>query len=108
VDVLRRYRERRFDRTGVQLLRDRVARQPGAPVDLADRLLVTQRHPMDDIKNSHMDHSVAPLAVGVGGGSNRSILNGNLRLTGSVLRGKQQIAISSAKKSRLLLAIGTR
>lgn len=44
-----RYRERRLDRTRAQILRDRVARQPGAPADLADRLLLSQRHPTDDV-----------------------------------------------------------
>lgn len=44
-----RYRERRLYRTRAQILRDRVARQTGAPADLADRLLLSQRHAPDDV-----------------------------------------------------------
>lgn|GEM_PF-5993962 len=44
-----RYRERRLDCTCVQILCDRVARQPGASTDLTDRLLLSQRHPADDV-----------------------------------------------------------
>src|SRR5690606_14226507 len=44
-----RYRERRLDRTSVQILRERVTRQTGMPTDLADRLLLAQLHPTDDV-----------------------------------------------------------
>lgn len=44
-----RYRERRLDRASIQILRDGIARQSSSPTDLADRLLLTQRHPPDDV-----------------------------------------------------------
>lgn len=44
-----RYRERRLNRASVQILRNRVARQTGMPTDLADRLLLAQLHPTDDV-----------------------------------------------------------
>ena len=61
-----RYRELLLDHTSIQILRDRVARQPSALADLADRLLFSQRHPANDVSKSHVDHSVAPAAHGVG------------------------------------------
>ncbi|KQZ48005.1 hypothetical protein ASD63_31485 [Ensifer sp. Root558] len=43
------YRELRFDRASAQVLRDRVARQSGSSADLANRQLLAQCHPTDDV-----------------------------------------------------------
>jgi len=74
--------ELRLDRARLQILPDRVPRQPAAPRNLTDRQLLPQRHASDDGQKSHVDHSVVPpWRSAVGEGSHGSNLNGNQALT---------------------------
>ena len=58
-----------FWRDGVrrQMLGHGIPRHACQPRDLADRQLLPQMHPSDDVQKSHVDHSVAPAALRFGG-----------------------------------------
>ena len=82
--------ERRLDRSRLQVLLHRIARQPSPSGNLADRKSMPQPKLPDDVQKSHVDHSVAPPSLAAWGKGHMGQFSMEImRQPGSLLGGNQ-------------------